>query len=55
MAKAKETKYNASGKILCKATLFKKSGNKFKSTKSHLKKNDKVTITKKYGNSYYKN
>ena len=53
MAKVKETKYNASGKILCKATLFKKSGTKFKSTKSHLKKNDKVTITKKYGNSYY--
>ena len=30
MAKAKETKYNASGKILCKATLFKKSGNQDK-------------------------
>ena len=53
MASIKESKYNASGTIIAKATLFKKSDNKFKSTNSTLKKNDKVTITKKSSNGYY--
>lgn len=53
-SKNTEKSYKCDGKVIAKATLFKKSSSgKFTATKNSLKKGAKVTISKKSSKGYY--